>query len=780
MTTAPSTPPPVPPLRRALTHGVTLFVVFAFVKLTLAIERHGAEALIPTPTLAEWLVRDAIVAALWGAFVGSMIRVSRRYARAADVLTRVILALLAVYTAMNIAFFRSFSTPLNRGMMGMAGGMLDLGESAAQFVTFNNTWPILVVLVVAVGLPLAMDRTSARRTHRIGGAVGVLAIVIGLVAALGLSTEDPRGLDRNAVWEAALLGLPETNAVVARASSNPLVGEPIPRGSLVEPGATTADYSHLHGAADDMNLVFVVMESTGAEYLGLYGAERDAMPNVSRIAEQALVFDNWYTVTPASMKSMFATFCSTWPYPRPTAESYLTPDLPCHSLPELLALAGLRSTFVHSGKFSFTKKDAFLESRGFDSLWDMRSLPQTEDHYSDAWGIEEEVALAQIERFLDETGDDRFFLAYYPIFPHYPYHLPPDVEPAFGDATAKQRYLSAMHYADGAIGQLQAMLAERDLLDNTLLVLVGDHGEAFRQHPGNAIHSTNVFEENVHVPAIIANPRLFPTQERTDVIADHTSWAPTLLDLFGMEAPERWQGHSSFDGERHMAHFFTDYAFLYLGLRDGPYKFIHQVQTGRTELYDLSQDPRERMNLAGQHPELVAQYVAHMDHWYARQLALYADYDAYLAGSLSDGGYARIEDLVPDDVTHGERKTRFGIGVDHKPLTIDGRLYTSGMGMHSTSSTVYRLDGGYARITGLVGHSDEGRNGILVAELWVDGIRVFESGPMLKGTTPAAFDLSLQGARTLELRVTDGGDGARGDHAAWVDTRLTHAEEAAP
>ena len=732
------------------------------VKLILAIERIGIAALVPSPTLAQWLFRDGVVALVGGVALGLVSRIPR----VGEPVARTLLGLSALYLGLNVAFFRSFSTPLNRGLLNMAGGVGDLGESFLTQVTPNNAWPVIVAVASAL---LAV--WVAKHWRRAVGALTCILLAYAIVlGAIGLDSQDARGLERNALWELALLPVPQPDVVAITGGDDTRIAEAAPLTSLVEPGALGPDLSSLRGAAADMNVIYVVLESTSAQYLGLYGAQDDPMPNLSRMAEHALVFDSWYSVTPASMKSLFATLCSTWPYPRPIADTYVHPRLPCHSLSEVLSLGGYRSSLVHSGKFSYTRKDAFLEGRGFDSLWDKNSLPSDDDAYSDSWGLEEEAAVAQMERFLDEGGSKPFFLMYLPIFPHYPYHLPPDETPRFGDDSNQDKYLSAMAYADRNLGALYDAVAERGLLDSTLFIVVGDHGEAFGQHPGNRIHSIHIHEENVHVPALWSNPVLFPETRRVDTPADHTAMAPSLLDLMGRPAPDRWQGHSVLDGERHMAHFFTDYSFLFLGLRDGPYKVIHNVQSDTTQLYDVSQDPAETHDIAAENPELVARYAAHLDHWYVRQLAVFSDYDAYVAGSLADTGRTSLQDLVPVQVDHGEQKTRFGVAAKRRELSIAGTTYSKGIGMWADSLLRYDLDGEYTRVHGFVGHDDQSRRGAAHAEIWLDGNRAFDSGPLTHGSPAVPFDLDLTDVQTLEFKVLQGDDGTNGDAVDWVDT----------
>jgi len=92
-----------------------------------------------------------------------------------------------------------------------------------------------------------------------------------------------------------------------------------------------------------------------------------------------------------------------------------------------------------------------------------------------------------------------------------------------------------------------------------------------------------------------------------------------VLDLAGLPAPESYQGRSMLDGEPRMALFFADYSLGMLGLRDGPRKFIHEVDSGRSKLFDVVKDPQERMDLSDRHVEEVRRYAQDLRTWSSAQ-----------------------------------------------------------------------------------------------------------------------------------------------------------------
>ena len=170
---------------------------------------------------------------------------------------------------------------------------------------------------------------------------------------------------------------------------------------------------------------------------------------------------------------------------------------------------------------------------------------------------------------------------------------------SLGDLPADlNRYANALAELDRQLARLFAELRKRGLDDDTMVIITGDHGQAFgAPHPGH-FHSGNVYEEDVHVPLVIWSPALFSGGRTSDIVGAHVDLAPTVLDLLGMPAPDGWHGRSLLRSpQERRAYFFgmrNDYLF---GVREGPFKYIFNSTAARDELYDLSADPLEQQNL---------------------------------------------------------------------------------------------------------------------------------------------------------------------------------------
>jgi lipoteichoic acid synthase len=237
--------------------------------------------------------------------------------------------------------------------------------------------------------------------------------------------------------------------------------------------------------------------------------------------------------------------------------------------------------------------------------------------------VDENSTVTRMLSWVDSLpAEQRFFITYLPIAGHHPYDTP-EAGP-FAEDQEFGRYLNALHYGDKILGHFLLGLQVRGLDEKTLFVIFGDHGEAFGQHEGNYGHTLFIFDENIHVPLLIAAPGLIKKQIPVNRIASLIDTAPTICDLLGLPSADTCQGNSLLKPNHQMALFVTDYSLGYLGLRDGPWKFIHELESGRSKLFDVSLDPEEKMNRASQFPALVSKYKDRLRRWGAAQKDLIA------------------------------------------------------------------------------------------------------------------------------------------------------------
>ncbi len=515
------------------------------------------------------------------------------------------------YVAINVPVALVLSSPLTWPMLGAAGGALS--DSIRHHATPRNLAAMSAVVAAGIALPLLLRRVGPKRQRSL--IIPVLLFV--LLGPLATSRVETLGRGRNAIMALATTALPR---IYARASDV----EPHEqwRASPFGVHSTGEDLSRWKGAAADRNVVLVSLESTGAQYLQPYGASRDPMPNLTDLARSALVFERAYAVYPESIKGLFSVLCARYPAMDTASESYAQVTTP--SLAAVLKGAGYRTALFHSGRFMYLGMEAVVANRGYEILEDAGAIG---GHFESSFGVDEPSTVSRALTWIDSLAQgERFFLTYLPIAGHHPYDTPE--QGPFPERAEADRYLNALHYADGALGSLIQGLRVRGLEGRTLFVIFGDHGEAFGQHDGNYGHSLFLYEENIHVPYLIAAPGLVNDQVRVGGTISLIDTAPTVLDLLGLQSPSGYQGETALAGKPGMALFYTDYSLSLMGLRDGCWKYLYELDSGRSKLFDLCQDASESKDLSGLYPERVSAYREHVERWTGAQKALLSSQSA--------------------------------------------------------------------------------------------------------------------------------------------------------
>ena len=239
-------------------------------------------------------------------------------------------------------------------------------------------------------------------------------------------------------------------------------------------------------------------------------------------------------------------------------------------------------------------------------------------YYQDA-----EVVTEEAKKFIDRHASKKFFLFLHYMEPHDPYFVHPydgegyarvsrpnppgELAPRYSDV-----YDGEVSYLDEWIGNLVSYLKKRGLYRNCLIVFTSDHGEEFYEHSG-WWHGTTLYEEQLHVPLIVKLPESRFAGEVRDEFARLLDVAPTILTLTGFPRPEEMQGRNIFSDRERPQFVFAEEDHegnILQSVRTEEWKLILANQGNPRgvepiELYNLSRDPEESRNLAGENPEVV-------------------------------------------------------------------------------------------------------------------------------------------------------------------------------
>ncbi len=577
-------------------HALRAFCLFAVLltarAITLLARPAGGDVPLSFWSPVAYLWQDVLVALL---FLAIFFVLERRLQRPS--IAWAVYAVAVAYISINVPVTLVLSTPLTWTILRAARG--PLADSIVHSADARNLVALALPAAVGTALPLLL----ARRAIRVRRWVLIAAIAIVAAGPFAVSRVDTRGWHRNALGALAA-------TVVPRLSPHAGTGD-----WRASPFGTRAgeDLTYLRGSMRGRNVVLVILESTGARHLGLYGGAPDPAPNLTELARRSILFDRAYSVYPESIKGLFATLCSRYPAFDTPPELYA--EVPCASLAATLADAGYRTALFHSGRFMYLGMRSVIDRRGFDVLEDAGAIGGRVDS---SFGVDETSTVERTLGWIDSLRkDERFFVTYQPIAGHHPY-ASTAAGPFAGDDDFT-RYMNALHEGDAALGQLLRGLRERQIDDDTLVVVFGDHGEAFGEHQGNFAHTLFIHEENVRIPYVIAAPGAISAPIRVGRVASVIDTAPTILDLLGLPRAAAHQGESLLRPESRMALFYTDYSLGWLGLADGCWKYLYEIDSRRSHLFDVCVDPGETLDRAKEFPERVDAYRERVRAWAAAQ-----------------------------------------------------------------------------------------------------------------------------------------------------------------
>lgn len=382
------------------------------------------------------------------------------------------------------------------------------------------------------------------------------------------------------------------------------------------------------------NVIVIALESTPAKYADGFGGTFGLTPYLTEYAAMGHKFTNAYAHTPASNYFLVALLAAIVPDLSPYSMTYSYPDLELNSISDVLKDRGFRTGFFNSSDNRFQNTEYFVNRESFDTILDYRDWPCASGVYEfqplNFLNTSNDLCtIKPITDWIGQDPDQPFFITFRTGMTHYPY-FPGNDPQQYVEDEKHNRYLNAVRVGDQAFGKIMEYLTDADLIDSTLVVAVGDHGEAFGEH-GNYLHGSAIYEENVHVPFVLVNPKLF-FGETSDIVVGISDIAPTVADLLGIPAPPEWQGLSLFaDNRRNGALFFAPWNGFQIGYRIGNTKFIYNGNSEQSWLFDLEADPAEQNNLADTAPEDTERAKAVLSMWVKHQ-------NAWINGLLANAG----------------------------------------------------------------------------------------------------------------------------------------------
>jgi len=374
------------------------------------------------------------------------------------------------------------------------------------------------------------------------------------------------------------------------------------------------------------NVILIVVDTLRADHLSVYDYDRPTSPQLEQWAASGLVFDRAFATSSWTLPTFGSVLTGLWPAqhsagtrlqiePGKWRRSPLSQAVT--TLPEVMQQNGFATRAIVNNTFL---REHFGADRGFD-LYD----------YEKGRGAAAVVELAR--DWLSEMGEEPFFMMVHMMDPHLPYEPPTEFMGKFGDVLAgaipplgrksivdrlqdltdvdrtslAARYDEEVASVDHELGRLFSYLEEQGFWDRTLIILTSDHGEELFDH-GGFEHGHSMFQEVLRVPLIFWGPGIRVGREDAPVsLVDLT---PTIYEATGVAVESELSGVSLWGAiqangrpeRREILAQNTLWGTERKAIVSWPHKLILDPKSGRLQLYDLSADPLEQQDLAGEKP----------------------------------------------------------------------------------------------------------------------------------------------------------------------------------
>jgi arylsulfatase A-like enzyme len=400
------------------------------------------------------------------------------------------------------------------------------------------------------------------------------------------------------------------------------------------------------------NVLLITIDTIRADHCSSYGYHRLTTPTLSRVADQGVVFREAYAPIPTTAPSHASIFTSMYPRSHKLMKNGLTLQPQLSTLAEILKAAGFTTgavvgSFPVAARFGFNQgfdffDDAFDEDGGQPrrQVWEGNRIETVFDR-------DAKFTSRRAAEWLrnQRSSESPFFLWVHYFDPHSPYEPGDEYRDLFWGARdghpadhplehTVAMYDAEIRETDDAIGNLLSVVDEESLMESTVVVITGDHGEGLMQH-GHMAHGIHLYEEAVRVPLVFSWPKVLPAGRTLQGPVQLIDVMPTLLELTGIPRDDgndrgmslvgAMKGRDELDPDREIflerrlfknrrvGQFFVNGTKF--GLRSGPWKYIEAVEESTRELYNLETDPHETINLATEHQQIAGRLSKKLGAW---------------------------------------------------------------------------------------------------------------------------------------------------------------------
>jgi arylsulfatase A-like enzyme len=375
-------------------------------------------------------------------------------------------------------------------------------------------------------------------------------------------------------------------------------------GQLTEHPAAQASLTETY-RTDKRNVVLIHLESTRAQSVTPYNEYIKTTPFLDELAKESLLAQRAYVVVPRSSKATVTVNCGLDP-PLYQGPEFDPGGIPVPCLASLLKNQGYSTVFFQSSSETMDQYGVVAENLGYEEYYPSESMDTEGFEATNYISYEDDIMLKPSEQWLKEHKDEPFLVQYLTGTGHDDYRC---LSTRYGSEHLAQdddqlnRYLNCLRLQDIFLENLFDQYKELGLYEDTIFVIYGDHGEGFGEH-GRFLHGDTPWEEGLRVPLIIHDPKRLQNNERVEGLSNQTDILPTVVEMLGYEVESgEYPGYSLLRPlpEDRTLRFSCISSRKCLASLNGDEKYIYHYDNQPEEVFNLSEDPLEKQNLADEY-----------------------------------------------------------------------------------------------------------------------------------------------------------------------------------
>jgi phosphoglycerol transferase MdoB-like AlkP superfamily enzyme len=315
------------------------------------------------------------------------------------------------------------------------------------------------------------------------------------------------------------------------------------------------------------NVVIFIMESFTGNYVGALGGPYQVTPEFDRLSQEGILFDRFYANGLRTNRGLTATLCSYPCLPGLSLMQKVESQQPMLTVASVLKPLGYQNCFIYGGDLNFDNMEGFFRRHGFDRFVGQHDFPK--EAFQTEWGISDEMVFSRANQEFVSLAQP-FIGVVLTVSAHEPYRIPKPYA-YYPPEHDRSKFLNGLKYSDYALGQFFQEAGKQPYFDNTIFVIVADHGRILN-------YETDLNLNQFYIPCLFYAPKILgSTPRRIHTIGGQIDILPTLLGILKQPTTHHCWGRDLLSISENLG-----YAILAgnddkIGFVQGPYYLISRL-----------------------------------------------------------------------------------------------------------------------------------------------------------------------------------------------------------